>query len=643
MEKFKLGFKYHAHLMFILISCYGQLMAQQSPNWAVELIPDSLLEGAHSVVRYERITHEIKSTEIREIQHQKVITVLNEESTEDLLVLSYDRESKIQKIEATLYDQFGQEIRSISSDEIKDISAVSGFSIFEDDRIKYLEVNHSEFPYTIAYTYKKRLKGFQNAYAPRWYVQSFHQSLEEGIFEVNFPIEEELYYEQFNLDTKPTTNFGDKTKQYVWKLHHLSAITKEAHGFSEYQALPSVYTALETFEIDGRKGKLDTWEHFGAFIFKLFEEQKALPEALILQVSNLTAHATSDQEKIAILYKYLQEEYRYVSVQLGIGGWQPFSNEYVWEQKYGDCKALSNLMRCMLKEVGINAYPALIYNGDQKLPIPKALAYPVFNHVVLYVPEHHYWLECTSNIMPPNYLGASNSNRNALLLTESGGQLVDAPSLGMDENVAIGRSVFYISEDGSAQLDYEASLTGQYNETYRAADYFLDKEELKERLIENTPISRVDFTAIDILPNAERSQTTMTYQAAMPKFAKSLGKRLFIPVNPIHSNQFVLSKDTHRKTPVVIDLGYQKVDSLFFEIPANFQIESGIDSLTLETSFGTFEAKSIPLDDDRFGFIRMLKVKKQVVAPSNYEDLRQFFLQITKWDQSRMVLIKRKT
>ena len=64
----------------------------------------------------------------------------------------------------------------------------------------------------------------------------------------------------------------------------------------------------------------------------------------------------------------------------------PFPATFVDEKKYGDCKALSNYMRALLKAVDIPSYYALIRAGENEEPADFDFPHNNFNHAILCVP-----------------------------------------------------------------------------------------------------------------------------------------------------------------------------------------------------------------------------------------------------------------
>ncbi|NJL74106.1 MAG: transglutaminase domain-containing protein [Saprospiraceae bacterium] len=193
-------------------------------------------------------------------------------------------------------------------------------------------------------------------------------------------------------------------------------------------------------------------------------------------IKSLTAQASSEEEKVAILYRYMQQNMRYVSVKLGIGGWQTFDATYVEQNKYGDCKALSNFMKAMLKVIDIPAYTVLVYAGESRLPyeVEEDFSFPRFNHVILHIPKLNYWLECTNPINPPNYLGSFTSDRNVLLVTEEGGKLIRTPRISNDLNRKISATEIHLETTGAATIKNSIQYGGTLQDDWRY--YFLKKE-----------------------------------------------------------------------------------------------------------------------------------------------------------------------
>ena len=70
-------------------------------------------------------------------------------------------------------------------------------------------------------------------------------------------------------------------------------------------------------------------------------------------------------EKAKIVYRYVQDNTRYISVQVGIGGIQPIAAIEVDELKYGDCKGLTNYTQALLDIAGVESFYTIVQAGKE--------------------------------------------------------------------------------------------------------------------------------------------------------------------------------------------------------------------------------------------------------------------------------------
>ncbi len=175
---------------------------------------------------------------------------------------------------------------------------------------------------------------------------------------------------------------------------------------------------------------MESWRNFGSFVYQLIKGKDILPDAIKAKVHELVSNAHSDKEKIDKLYEFFQRSTRYVSVQLGIGGWEPYNAAYVAGKGYGDCKALANYMQSILKE----AYRILLYarlcrrTTVMQETGNRIISSQQFNHVILLYPSAR---DTTCLSVPTNAAGRLCGwiycQPKALMIREDGGFLVSTP------------------------------------------------------------------------------------------------------------------------------------------------------------------------------------------------------------------------
>jgi len=622
-------------LFFLIVN--GLLLAQN--EYAVSNIDSELLENAHTVIRYEKKEINIPSVSKSVLKHKKVVTLLSDESRANELEIYYNSFNKVGKIKGKIYNAQGRLIRELNKSEFKDKSAVDGYSIYQESRIIELEVNHSDYPYTVEFEYKKTAKRFMS-YSD-WYIQWFNVSVENATLIVNAFDENQLGYKAQNIDLEPLIEKDGNKRKYTWTVKHKKAIKYESNSPSYLKIIPTILLMAKSFKLGEYSGHADSWNAYGRFMNKLGEGRDQLPSVMKSKIHELVSNAKSEREKIDILYKYLQQNTRYVSVQLGVGGWQTFSASYVYENEYGDCKALTNYMKSMLKEIGIVSYPVLIERGGNDDWLEEEFVYQDFNHVILNVPSENYWLECTSSIHPPNYLGSDNENRTAFRYTESGGELVTTPDYKADQNQQKNKATITLSTNGDAQLKNEILLTGTRQEYYRQIKFYYTQEDIEKRFLTDQYLPSFTINNYDLQINDVKPEANLSYDVNIKNYASKGGKRLFMPLNLINPNVSVPKSTKKRIHPLHITEDIYDEDQTTFIIPENYKIESMPDStFTLETDFGFYKV-DLKVEGNQLIYTRELKLTSGEYPAERYEDYRNFRKEIGTRDSAKVVLVKK--
>lgn len=631
-------------LLVILLNSFISVATTPKDNdeniYDVKKINAELRSDADALIRNKTIRFEVKgeSSAIKKVKF--AVTVFNRDGKHyGELLLFYDKFSEIEDIEGKIYNAEGKEVRELDDDEIKDYSAFSGYSLYEDNRVKVTELYYDVFPYTVEYTYEVSYDGYLNW--PSWHSRGSTDPVELSQFEVLFPANQKLRY-WCNRDSSnfTITDEGNK-KLYKWSENNLSKLSRDVYGEDIEDFATIVKVAPSNFEIAGFKGTMLSWKEFGSWFNDLCKGKQILSDEAKIEIKKTIDSTDTIRQKITKLYKYMQSRTRYVSVQLGIGSWQPFDAVYVHERGYGDCKALSNYMVAILKEAGINGYSVLINNGDDRLPLIEEFPSNQFNHVIVCVPDEKdtVWLECTSQITPPGRIGKGNENRYALMITPDGGVIVRTPSTTAEQNIEqknISVNLSATESKISASLEWTGDQSDYVN-PISVKSIPLEREEWVKDLFDVPDISLNNY----IFKNISENKINLMMDLSLPRYASVSGKRIFFNPN-LMSRRTSVPKDVEKRlSPIRYDYPYMDIDSIVYSLPKDYDVEAVPESVDLTTSFGGFSSKTVVTADSKIVFVRRIKINDYTIPAEKYNEYRNFFANVVKADRARVILVKR--
>lgn len=627
--------------LFCLLMLYSGLRAGTN-KYNVANIPDHLKENAIAVIREQHTRLEVSGPRNARFTERKVITILDRraEGHADLVVF-HDDFRKIRKYSGTIYDANGKKIRDLKKDEFTDQSATSSFSLYEDNRVLYTDIYRSQFPFTVAFEYEVDYR--DGYFLQGWYPQtSTEMSVEQASHTLILPRGWPFRHRVVNHDHLQTSINEDGNEMALsWSLDNIPAVKPEPYMPPLLELVPHVLIGSSDFHYGGYSGNMDTWEAFGAFFAQLNQGRQNLPEATRQKVRELIAGTHDVREKTRIVYEYMQSRTRYVSIQLGIGGYQPFDAATVDRTGYGDCKALVNFTQALLQEAGIPSFYAIIHHGSRNPGVLKDFPTNPFNHVILAVPvdQDTLWLECTSNIIPMGYIGSDNADRPVLLVTPEGGKLTRTPRYDHPANQKETSVQATLEANGNIEFAYTSRYKGlRFGERLGLSiqGSGQQKKYLQQNLGVNNPeILELSFdqqkTEIPVLEETLRIKTS--------QYISKAGNRLLFIPNIISRLQSVPSIIADRHHPLKIEDSGMNSDTVTWKIPEGYQIVHIPEEVTLDNPFGYYHARYLQ-EGPHLRYERTLFFKEGLHAAEKYNEYVEFVREIYQSDNNQVIIGK---
>ncbi len=633
-------------LFIALMSAYGRLSAQDYVSkYRVANIPDSLIEeGTNAVIREYSTVITVESEKKYVEWERYAVTLLNDQAKAlTAYRVYYDMFTKVTDIEASMYDAGGNLLKTLKSKDINDYAYDDGFSIASDNRYKFTKFTPISYPVTVVFM--SEASHTNTMFYPRWSPQLYRDDIavEKAAITVRTAAGMGLRYKIQELPEPRKSNSANMSVWY-WEVKNLRKMYVENFAAEQNSAIcaPHLLLAPNRFQVDGYFGNMKTWQEFGAFKNQLYKGRDVLPQSAIADANNLVKDCTTPECKIEKIYSYVQKNMRYISIQLGIGGWQPMLAQEVHTKKYGDCKALTNYTKAMLNAVGVKSYVVCVSAGNDFLPLDKNFVSSNFNHVILSVPmeKDTVWLECTSQDNPIGYMGTFTGNREALLMTETGGIITRTPTYTEEQNQIVRKASFAVSSEGAAACIMNTRYVGLTSDNYVSVCDFsvADKENFFH---DNVGLSNYKLEKLEYIYRRKRlPEVEENVKLNFSAYAKKSGKRLFLPIN-VYKSRFVANPDTTkaRLFPVQFtNTSFKTIDSIEFVLPDTYSIEAEAKSTRIESVFGTYDMK-VSIIGNKVVLVRQCFYNNSVQSKEKYRELLDFLNKIAKADASKIVLV----
>ncbi|MDH0673055.1 DUF3857 domain-containing protein [Empedobacter sp. GD03861] len=610
-------------------------------NYAVDQIPADLIKDAYAVVRKNEEKIELLKVDELKYTEDVVVTVLSKAGDNYVgAQANYDANTKIDLFEATLYDANGKEIKKFKTKDFGDQSYVTGGQMYTDDRIKYLNYTPTNYPYTIHYKIITTNKN--TLWIPRWSpIRAANLSIEKSSYQFVNKTSSTIRLKEDNFKGFDIAKTGDNNN-LSYSLNNVLAFNEEDQMVGSQKIFPRAILASNQINIDGVKGNFDNWNDYGKWTFdNLIRSKLDFTPSQKSTFQNMVKDAKSDEEKVQILYKYLQNKVRYIGVQLGIGGLSPFPNSYVESKSYGDCKALSNYMIGMLDAVNIKSYHTILFAGNP-IDIDEQMMYQQGNHMIVYIPLNgkDIWLEATSQTAPYNYLGDFAGNRKVLIVDEKGGKIIPSQQFKTEDNQLFVNGNATLLADGTLNFDFSETSKGLIYENFARFNQLSEKDldvRLKNRF---SYLQGISFKKKEFNNDWKNAVFTSNFEFSAPNYAKIQGNNIILNIIPVNKEETSVKKMKDRKFDFNIETGY--VDEVFYTLtlPSGYKLPQKFDAITVKSAFGEYQLEINPKENNTFEIKRIYKQFSGTFSKEKYNEYVEFRRQISGYDNTKLILEK---
>ena len=376
----------------------------------------------------------------------------------------------------------------------------------------------------------------------------------------------------------------------------------------------------------------ETWEQIGRW-YASMEKDRRLPSPEVrAKALELTKGLNGDLAKTEGLYDYVAKNFRYVSLSLGVGRYQPHAASDVLHNQYGDCKDKHTLLASLLEAEGLHANSVLI-NSSRKLD-PDVPSPSQFDHVITMLPmgNQEVWMDTTSEVAPFRLLAYTLRKKQALVIPPA--TLSNAPAPHLEETPA----------DTPMPDTEQSEITGKINEIGKLEAHvsyeFRGDEELLlrsvfrrvpqanwQRVVENVNSSLGgDITNLKVSdPAATREPFTLTYDVSKVNFLDWSKKKteLILPLV-----QFSLpdagndDEDDADAEPLKLGPKAEYAYTIKLELPAKYIAHAPL-AFSLKRDYAEYEA-TYKIDGHLFTAGRKLTMRQAEIPAARGPDYEAF-------------------
>jgi transglutaminase-like putative cysteine protease len=640
----------------VTLACAAPCLAgDTAPDWLRTAAQEKLPAYEHdpvAVVLLDEQQVTVKDNGEIETRHRYAYKFLRPEAREryGYAVVPFDDQTKVSFFGAWTIMPNGSQIE-VKEKEAGETSLAS-FEIYSDQRIKYIRFPEANVGSVVGYEYVQRHRPF--VFEDHWRFQD-EIPTRRARFSLQIPPGWEFSNYWANFPKQQPQSSANNL--YVWEVENIPGIEPEP-DMPPFVAIES-RMEIKYFPRDPnlRAKTTGSWNDIGVWYANLTNASRVASPEIEQKVADLTAGMSDPLQKMQVLATYVQQQIRYVAIEVGIGGFQPHPAADVFKHQYGDCKDKATLLSTMLKRIGIDSYYVMIdsergvinpefpsLRGDHmimaiSLPasVPSDRLYGIVNdpqlgRLLIFDPTDEY--------VPLGYLPDQLQQSYGLLMTADSGKMILLPLLPASTNRLLRTGTLTLSSTGNLggsvdEVRWGGPAVDSRVQFLRSSP--ADRSKVIEKFMA-TSLSNFKLTGASI-GNLEKynENFSLQYKFVVDGYAKSAGDLLIIRPRVVGEKGSSILAGKERKYPIEFQGTSLQSDVFDIALPSGYVVDELPQPVDAHCEYATYKS-SMEVKDNVLHYKRIYQINGISVPTDKLPEVRDFFHQVAVAEKSSAVL-----
>lgn len=639
-------------LLTLLFLCLTVLASAAVPDWMREATSQTLPSyppDTDAIVLLDDSSITIQGPGEYIEHYRRVVKILRQEGNEyaDLHVY-LKRDEKVQLLHGWSVDAAGHEYE-VKDKDFAEMGSHPTYVLYEDDKFRHTHMPAAQPGTVIGFEYEVRRHEWLNQIS--WFIQE-QAPVRQAVMTVQLPAGWEYKTSWAEYSPREPARAGEN--RWQWILHDVPRLEDEPR-MPSYRALSG--RMFLTYFGPGQPNS-NSWQAIGNWYRGLSEERRNLTPPIAERVHQLTGANAGLEAKVRALTTFMQDEIRYVAIEIGIGGFQPHYAGDVFRSRYGDCKDKVTLLSTMLQEAGVRSQYFLIttYRGA----VNPTTASPWFNHAIIAIELpageipasyeavvtaktglRYLLFDPTDTYTPVGKLRGELQDSYGLLVTETGGELIHTPLLRPASNLLSRQGHFTIDADGTLSGELLEERTGDHAMIERLYMAHANDQERMQRLERRLNHSLKGFSLRELQiqqPTDLQEKLKLSVKLTAPLYGQVRGPLLLVRPRVVGEKSFGIE---HKPRHYSLEMGApaHEVDRFELDVPPGYQVDDLPDGQNVDFGFASYHSK-YESQGSKIQYWREYDQKDVSVPAGKIEDVRKLESLIGADEQS-VVILKR--